>query len=102
MNPCGSKETTETLQNSAVETDKPEERRPSEKANEPQNMLKQIRKLEDEISSLHQHLASKDEQLSEARAAIQQFRGEGNSQEEVMALREEVNKLLQVQVCIFF
>lgn len=61
-------------------------------------MLKQIKKLEEEIAMFQKQLAFKDEQLSSARATIQQLRNEGNAQEEVMVLREEMNKLLQTQV----
>lgn len=64
-----------------------------------QSLIKQIKTLEDEIVCFCQQLASKDEQLSSAKATIQQFRSEYSTQEEVLALREEINKLLQVQVC---
>lgn len=61
-------------------------------------MLKQVRKLEDEVASFQTQLALKEQQLSNAKATIQQLRSQGNTQEEVMALREEVNRLLQAQV----
>lgn len=85
-----------------IERNKQEEATILEKAREDedkQSLLKQIKKLEEEIASVHQRLVSKDEQLSTARATIQQLRDEGNRQEEVMELKEEINRLLQIQVC---
>lgn len=61
-------------------------------------ILKQVKKLEDDVASFQRQLALKDQQLSKAKTTIQELRTQGNTQEEVMALREEVNRLLQAQV----
>lgn len=70
-----------------------------ESQNKQLEIMEHIKQLEQQIANFQEQLMFKDEELSTARIIIQQLRADGNTQEEVMTLKEEINKLLQVQVC---
>lgn len=68
---------------------------------EQQDLLQRIGVLEQELTVMREDLTAKDEELSNARMTIHQMKGGAcrlaAAQQEVVVLKDEMNKMLQVQ-----